>query len=184
MVLSHDNALIFQRKFFLLTVKIRPSSRLNLSLLISKGNLRDSNFAWLRQLSLSIGRFLRTLATEFVPLRPKKDRQRYITSGCRRHRGAIGQPAKHRRGRRRDCVTARRLIDGGATSNLMSPAPSTATMPTLDGFAFLSLSTVRSMVGAVAEPDRHRLQMHEAAARERPIPLLAPVTRKVRLVAI
>jgi hypothetical protein len=98
MVLSHGNALIFQRKFFLLTVKIRPSSRLNLSLLISKGNLRDSNFAWLRQLSLSIGRFLRTLATEFVPLRPKKDRQPYITSGCRRppwsHRPTRQAPAR------------------------------------------------------------------------------------------
>jgi len=36
MVLSHGNALIFQRNFFLLTVKARLASRQNFSLMISK----------------------------------------------------------------------------------------------------------------------------------------------------
>jgi hypothetical protein len=57
-VLSHGNALIFQRKFFLSTAKARPSSRQNFSLMISKENSRASDFARLRQLSPSIGRFL------------------------------------------------------------------------------------------------------------------------------
>jgi hypothetical protein len=47
----HRNALIYKRKIFLLAVKARPSSRQNFSLMISKQNSRDSNFARLRQLS-------------------------------------------------------------------------------------------------------------------------------------
>src|SRR3546814_2553437 len=39
MILDHGNALIFQRKFFLLTVKTRPTRRQISSFLISKGNL-------------------------------------------------------------------------------------------------------------------------------------------------
>jgi hypothetical protein len=56
-ILSHGSALIFQRKFFLLTVKARPSVRQISSLLILKEKSRDSNFARLRQLSPTIGRF-------------------------------------------------------------------------------------------------------------------------------
>lgn len=55
MILDHRNALIFQRKFFLLTVKARLSSRQNFSLLISKVKSRDSDFARLRRLSTTIG---------------------------------------------------------------------------------------------------------------------------------
>jgi hypothetical protein len=57
MILDHGNALIFQRKFFLLTVKARPSSRQNFSLLISKEKLRDLDSARFRPLSTTIGRF-------------------------------------------------------------------------------------------------------------------------------
>jgi hypothetical protein len=57
-VLSDGNALIFQRKFFLPTVKARPPVRQIFSLLISKGNSRDSKFARVRQLSLSIDQFV------------------------------------------------------------------------------------------------------------------------------
>src|SRR5581483_3480500 len=56
MVLSHGNALIFQRNFFLLTVKARLASRQNFSLMISKENSRDSVFARFRGLSTTIGR--------------------------------------------------------------------------------------------------------------------------------
>lgn len=59
MILDHGNALIFQRKFFLRTVKTRPTSRQISSVLISKGNLRVSDSARLRQLSTTIGRFFR-----------------------------------------------------------------------------------------------------------------------------
>ena len=58
MVLSHGNALIFQRKVFLLTVKARPSSRQNFSLMIPKENSGDSDFVRFRGLSTTIGRFL------------------------------------------------------------------------------------------------------------------------------
>ena len=61
MVSEHRNALIFMRKKFLLTVETRPSVRQISSLLISKEKSRDSNFARLRQLSLTIGRFLQVL---------------------------------------------------------------------------------------------------------------------------
>src|SRR3546814_2869689 len=59
MILDHGNALIFQRKFFLLTVKTRPTSRQISSVLISKGNLPVSDSARLRQLSTTVGRFFR-----------------------------------------------------------------------------------------------------------------------------
>jgi hypothetical protein len=57
MVLSHGNALIFQRNFFLLAVKARLASRQNFSLMISKKNSRDSDFARFQRLSTTIGRF-------------------------------------------------------------------------------------------------------------------------------
>src|SRR5205814_6156473 len=47
----HRNALIYQRKFFLETLKTRPPSRQNFSLMISKGDLRGSDFARFRRLS-------------------------------------------------------------------------------------------------------------------------------------
>ena len=72
---THRNALIFKRKIFLLTVKARPSSRQNFSLLISKGKTRTSNFARLRQLSPAIGRFLRRRSGSAFCARMKKDRQ-------------------------------------------------------------------------------------------------------------
>ena len=57
MILNHRNAVISQSNFFLMTAEIRPSSRQNFSLLISKAKSRDSDFARLRQLSTTIGRF-------------------------------------------------------------------------------------------------------------------------------
>jgi hypothetical protein len=54
---THRNALIYQRKFFLLTVKARLSSRQNFSLMISKENSRDSNSATFQRLSTTIGRY-------------------------------------------------------------------------------------------------------------------------------
>jgi hypothetical protein len=54
---THRNALIFKRKIFLLTVKARPSSRRNFSLMISKENSRASNSATFQRLSTTIGRF-------------------------------------------------------------------------------------------------------------------------------
>src|SRR5882724_7866741 len=53
----HRNALIYQRKFFLETLKTRPPSRQNFSLMISKGDLRGSDFARFRRLSTTIDRF-------------------------------------------------------------------------------------------------------------------------------
>ena len=57
MILDHRNALILQRKFFLLTVKTRPTIRQISSLLISKGKLRALDFLRFQRLSLSIGQF-------------------------------------------------------------------------------------------------------------------------------
>jgi hypothetical protein len=56
-ILSHRNALIFQRNFFLLTVKARLSGRQNFSLMFSKENSRDLDSATLQRLSTTIGRF-------------------------------------------------------------------------------------------------------------------------------
>jgi hypothetical protein len=66
---THRNALIYQRKFFLLTVQTRPSSRQNFPLLISKENSRDSDFARLRQPSPTIGQFFALSIAERI-LRP------------------------------------------------------------------------------------------------------------------
>jgi hypothetical protein len=66
MIFDHGNALIFQRNFFW-AIETRPSSRQNSSLMISKENSRDLDFARFRQLSPSIGRFL--------PARPAKRRR-------------------------------------------------------------------------------------------------------------
>jgi hypothetical protein len=57
MIFDHDNALIFQRKFFLTLLEIRTMSRQIFSLLISKKNLRDSNSTTFQHLSTTIGRF-------------------------------------------------------------------------------------------------------------------------------
>jgi hypothetical protein len=75
MVLSHGNALISQRNFFLTMVKARRSVRQISSLLISKGNLHDLDFARFRQLSLSIGRFLPARPAERHKDHGEKDRQ-------------------------------------------------------------------------------------------------------------
>jgi hypothetical protein len=72
MVLSHGNALIFRRNFFLQTVKARLSSRQNFSLLISEGNSRASNFPRLRQLSPAIGQFFTSSIAMRVLRRDKK----------------------------------------------------------------------------------------------------------------
>lgn len=60
----HRNALIYKRKIFLLTVKARPSSRQNISLMISKENSRVSDSATFQGLSTTIGRFF--YAIDFV----------------------------------------------------------------------------------------------------------------------
>jgi hypothetical protein len=52
----HRNALIYQRKFFLMTLEIRTTSRQNFSLMISKENSRDSDSATFQRLSTTIGR--------------------------------------------------------------------------------------------------------------------------------
>jgi hypothetical protein len=62
----HRNALIYKHKIFLLTVKTRPSSRQNFSLLISKGNSRDSDFARRRHLSPTIGQFFALSIAELI----------------------------------------------------------------------------------------------------------------------
>jgi hypothetical protein len=62
-LLMYRNALIYKRKIFLLTVKARPSSRQNFSLLISKEKLRVLNFLRFQRLSLSIGGFSRSADT-------------------------------------------------------------------------------------------------------------------------
>ena len=62
-VFCHRNALNSKRKFLLMTVKLRPISRQIFLLLISKRNLRDSDSARVRPLSLSIGPFARSPAT-------------------------------------------------------------------------------------------------------------------------
>jgi hypothetical protein len=72
---THRNALIYQRNFFLLTVKARPSSRQNFPLLISNRKSRDSNFVWLRQLSPTIGQFSRCRPRSAFSTGMKKDRQ-------------------------------------------------------------------------------------------------------------
>jgi hypothetical protein len=56
-VLGYGNALIFRRKFFLLTVKTRPTIRQISLLLISKEKSRGSNLPRLRQLSPTISQF-------------------------------------------------------------------------------------------------------------------------------
>lgn len=73
---THRNALIYKRKSFLLTVKIRPSARQIFSLMISKKKLYDTNFALLRHLSTTIGRFRaqRNLSTHRLPVRERPSR--------------------------------------------------------------------------------------------------------------
>jgi hypothetical protein len=78
MVLDHGNALIFQRKFFLPTVKARPSVRQISSLLISKEKSHDSNFTRLRQLSPTIGRFFRLVDHAVHSAQDEKDRRRLL----------------------------------------------------------------------------------------------------------
>jgi hypothetical protein len=74
MVLSHGNALIFQRNFFLLTIKARLASRQNFSLMISKEISRDSDFARFQRLSTTIGRFHPNRRRTPYRHGPKKDR--------------------------------------------------------------------------------------------------------------
>jgi hypothetical protein len=72
--------MIYQQHFFLPTVEPRPSSRQIFSLLISKGNLGDSNFAQLRQLLVNFS--LRQSRNAFSA-KTKKDRQHPIAQGVR-----------------------------------------------------------------------------------------------------
>ena len=75
----HRNALIYSRKIFLVTVKARPSSRQNFSLMISKGNLRNSDFARFRRLSTTIGRFFASSIAKRVLREDKKTVSTYST---------------------------------------------------------------------------------------------------------
>lgn len=68
----HRNALIYKRKNFLLTGEIRLSVRQIFSLMISKGNSRDSNLARFRRLSITIGRFFSNLRQPPYGNPPKK----------------------------------------------------------------------------------------------------------------
>jgi hypothetical protein len=83
MILDHRNALIFQRNFFLTTVEIRPSSRQNFSLLISKRKSRDSNFVWLRRLSTTIGQFFALSIAERIRRQDEKRPLASIAQGVR-----------------------------------------------------------------------------------------------------
>src|SRR5579871_106910 len=76
MILEHGNALIFQRNLLLRTIKARLSVRQISSLLISKEKLRDSIFARLRQLLLSIGPFLPASLAE----RPRGHEKKTVSS--------------------------------------------------------------------------------------------------------
>lgn len=80
---THRNALIYKRKIFLLTVKARPSSRQNFSLMISKENSRDSNFVWLRQLSPTIGRFFALSIAERILRQDEKRPSASVAQGAR-----------------------------------------------------------------------------------------------------
>jgi hypothetical protein len=80
---THRNALIYKRKIFLLTVKTRPSSRQNFSLLISKENSRDSDFARLRQLSPTIGQFFALSIAERILRQGEKRPSAPIAQGIR-----------------------------------------------------------------------------------------------------
>ncbi len=79
---KHRNALIYKRKTILLTVKARPVRQI-FSLLISKENLRNSNFARLRQLWASIGRFRPNLRQARYGPRPEKRPSRLIDQRVR-----------------------------------------------------------------------------------------------------
>jgi hypothetical protein len=80
----HRNALIFKRKIFLLTVKARPSSRQNFSLMISKGNSRDSNSATFQSLSTTIGQFFRAIdrVARYAPIKGKTVSIHSTTRSC------------------------------------------------------------------------------------------------------
>jgi hypothetical protein len=86
MIFDHGNALIFQRNFFLLTVKARLASRQNFSLMISKENSRDSDFARFQRLSTTIGRFSsKPQANTISPRPPKKTVTAYRPGRARCH---------------------------------------------------------------------------------------------------
>jgi hypothetical protein len=85
-VLSHGNALIFQCKFFLPTVKTRPSVRQYSSLLISKEDSRDLSSARFRPLSPTIGRFFSNSRQPIETSRLKKDRHEVSTTRVHQRR--------------------------------------------------------------------------------------------------
>jgi hypothetical protein len=87
-ILSHGNALIFQCKFFLPTVKTRPSVRQNSSLLISKENSRDLSSARFRPLSPTIGRFFSNSRQPIETSRLKKDRHEVSTTRAHQRKAA------------------------------------------------------------------------------------------------
>jgi hypothetical protein len=68
-VLSHGNALIFQRKFFLRTAKTHFPIRQKFALLNSKENFSDSEIPRFQLLSTRIGRFF-PLARRYRTRRP------------------------------------------------------------------------------------------------------------------
>ncbi len=74
-IFGYRNQLNSKNKFFLSTVKSRRVSRQIFLLLISKGNLRDSDSARLRPLSLSIGRSCRLNKSSTLRHPAQKDRR-------------------------------------------------------------------------------------------------------------
>ena len=111
----HRNALIYKRKIFLLTVKARPSNRQNFSLMISKGNSRDSNLATFQRLSTTIGRFFPPSITQRIARLNDSTVSAYSTISDRspstrtrlipRRRSGPERPASH-------CRVAGRILDG------------------------------------------------------------------------
>ena len=80
---THRNALIYKRKIFLLTVEIRLPIRQIFSLMISKENLRDSNFARFRELSTTIGQFFASSIAERILRQHGKRPSALIAQGVR-----------------------------------------------------------------------------------------------------
>jgi hypothetical protein len=62
MVLSDDNALVYQRNFFCMRQRTDSTIRQKFGLLISKANFDDPRFARFQRLSVSIGRFSASLS--------------------------------------------------------------------------------------------------------------------------
>ena len=82
---NHRNALIYKCKIFPLTVKTRPSSRQNSSLLISKGNSRGLDLARFHRLSTTIGQFFARSTIQDTTRRCEKRPSPFIAQDVRTH---------------------------------------------------------------------------------------------------